>query len=80
MTNSNQEFELFDLFRRRLPVLVPSRSQRRRIRQHVRAELHRQRSAYKDGPSTGGTKCNRCGGPAEQLAFGLTACKKCGVA
>lgn len=70
-----------ELFASRLPLVEIPADVSQRVTARVLAEVRRVR-AFKGGPSGGskGTKCNRCGGPAMPLPFGLTACGKCGVA
>lgn len=69
-----------ELFANRLPLVEIPTDISQRVTARVLSEVRRARS-FKGGPSGGGkgTRCNRCGGLAVPLPFGLTACPKCGV-
>lgn len=66
-----------DLFAARLPIVEMPADMAARVQARVLTKVR----SFKGGPSGGGkgTRCNRCGGPATPLPFGLTACGKCGV-
>lgn len=67
-----------ELFASRLPLVEIPADVSQRVTARVLSEVR----AFKGGPSGGGsngTRCNRCGGLALPLPFGLTACPKCGV-